>query len=82
LLDIGLPEGDVPLALLAFNLGVEAGQILFIAIVIALGMTMARLYPAGRRQFAPEEPGLRILAYGIGALAAFWVFERMAVFVA
>ncbi len=29
----GLPVGEVPLALLAFNLGVEAGQLLFIAVV-------------------------------------------------
>ena len=33
---IGLPTGDVPLALLAFNLGVEAGQIAFIAAATAL----------------------------------------------
>jgi hypothetical protein len=45
LLEIGLPEGDVPLALLAFNLGVEAGQILFIAVVLALGAAIARIYP-------------------------------------
>ena len=35
LLDIGLPEGEVPLALFAFNLGVEAGQLLFIALVLS-----------------------------------------------
>lgn len=81
LLDIGLPDGDVPLALLAFNLGVEAGQILFIAVILALGAAFARLYPEGRRQFLPKATGLRSVAYGIGALAAFWVFERMAVFV-
>ena len=82
LLEIGLPEGDVPLALLAFNLGVEAGQILFIAVVLALGAAFARLYPAGRRQVLPGSPGLRTAAYAIGTLAAFWVFERMVVFVA
>jgi hypothetical protein len=81
LLDIGLPEGDVPLALLAFNLGVEAGQILFIAAVLALGAAVARLYPAARGAFAPGAPGLRATAYGVGTLAAFWVVERMAVFV-
>ena len=82
LIEIGLPEGDVPLALLAFNLGVEAGQILFIAVVLMLGAALARLYPDGRRQVLPGSPGLRIAAYGIGTLAAFWVLERMAVFIA
>ncbi|MGL6210794.1 MAG: HupE/UreJ family protein, partial [Paracoccaceae bacterium] len=81
LLDIGLPEGDVPLALLAFNVGVEVGQILFIAVVLAVGAAYARLYPAGRRQILPGSPGLRTAAYAIGTLAAFWVFERMAVFI-
>jgi hydrogenase/urease accessory protein HupE len=82
LLDIGLPQGDVPLALLAFNLGVEAGQILFIAIVIAFGLAIARLLPGARGQLAPGAPGLRAIAFAVGTLAAFWVIERMAVFVA
>ena len=59
LLDIGLPAGDVPLALLAFNLGVEAGQILFIAVVLALGAALARLYPRSGRPSRPERRALR-----------------------
>ncbi len=82
LLEVGLPQGDVPLALLAFNLGVEAGQLLFIAVVIALGVALARLYPAARAQLVPGARGLRALAYGVGSLAAFWVVERVAGFVA
>jgi hypothetical protein len=82
LLEVGLPQGDVPLALLAFNLGVEAGQILFIAVVLALGAALARLYPAARAALAPGAPGLRAVAYGVGTLAAFWVVERVAGFVA
>ena len=41
LLDIGLPEGEVPLALFAFNLGVEAGQLLFIALVLSAGVLIS-----------------------------------------
>jgi hypothetical protein len=81
LLEIGLPAGDVPLALLAFNLGVEAGQILFIAVVLALGAALSRLYPSGRAAFAPGAAGLRAVAYSAGTLAAFWVIERVAGFV-
>jgi hypothetical protein len=82
LLEIGLPAGDVPLALLAFNFGVEAGQILFIALVLALGTALLRLYPSVRTAFAPGSAGLRAVAYGVGSLAAFWVVERLAEFVA
>jgi hydrogenase/urease accessory protein HupE len=81
LLEIGLPAGDVPMALLAFNLGVEAGQILFIAVVLALGTALARLYPTARAAFAPGSAGLKAVAYGVGTLAAFWVVERVAGFV-
>jgi hypothetical protein len=83
LLEIGLPEGDVPLALLAFNLGVEAGQLLFIAAVLALGTALARLYPTVARKFvAPGSRGLVAVSYAVGALAAFWVVQRVADFVA
>lgn len=83
LLEIGLPEGDVPLALLAFNLGVEAGQILFIALALAIGAAVARLYPlVMQRLAAPGSPGLRVVAYGVGTLAAYWVAERVAGFIA
>jgi hypothetical protein len=82
LLEVGLPQGDVPLALLAFNLGVEAGQVLFIAVVLALGTALSRLYPAARAHLAPGSAGLSAVAYGVGTLAAFWVVERVAGFVA
>ncbi len=42
LAETGLPEGDIPLALLLFNLGVEAGQLMFVA---ALALCLARLAP-------------------------------------
>ncbi len=45
LLDIGLPEGEVPLALFAFNLGVEAGQLMFIAVVLAAWALLRRIAP-------------------------------------
>lgn len=70
--EIGLPQSDVPLALLTFNLGVEAGQLLFITAVLAVKVIAERL-------FAPDLPWLRgVLAYGIGCVAAFWFVERFA----
>jgi hypothetical protein len=74
LMEVGLPETDIPLALLLFNLGVEAGQLLFVAGVLALTWLTARLVGSVPRwlQDAP--------AYAIGSLAAFWLFERVAAF--
>jgi len=72
LAEIGLPRDALVPALLLFNVGVEAGQLAFVAAVIAL----RRLLPAAM-------PRLRWVApYGIGSLAAYWFIGRsVAVFV-
>jgi hypothetical protein len=81
LLEIGLPEGEVPLALLAFNLGVEAGQLVFIGLVVATGVLLARLYPAPMAAAArPRGPGLTLAGYAIGAVSAVWLVGRVALF--
>lgn len=72
--ELGLPEQAIPLALLCFNLGVEAGQLAFIAAVA----TIAAL--ARRAPVALPAWGWRAPAYGIGTLAAFWTIERAAAF--
>jgi hypothetical protein len=78
LLDIGLPRTDVPLALLGFNLGVEAGQLLFIAIVVIAGWLVSRILPsAWRRLTLAGGPGMAILCYGIGGIASYWFIERL-----
>ncbi len=75
--EIGLPEGDIPLALLAFNLGVELGQLIFIALVFATGSLLRRLISPQARH------GARLThaaSYVIGSVAAFWVIERISGF--
>lgn len=81
LLDVGLLKGKIPAALLAFNFGVEAGQLLFIAIVLAAGASLARLYPgvtamAGR----PRGAGVKSAGYLMGGTAAVWFVGRLAAF--
>ena len=71
--DIGLPEGEVPAALLAFNLGVEAGQLAVVLGVLGLVAMVARL---ARPALAPM---LRFAAYGIGATASYWLIDRLVV---
>jgi hydrogenase/urease accessory protein HupE len=78
LTQIGLPQGDIPLAVFTFNVGVEVGQLIFIAVVLGLLAAARRFKPApiveGRARF--------VTTYGIGALAAFWFIERLAGFAA
>ena len=72
--EVGLPEGHIPVALLFFNLGVEAGQLLFIAAVLTL-VTGARRIPMAWPRWAGLVP-----PYAIGSLAMFWVIQRVAAF--
>ena len=68
--EVGLPANDIPLALLFFNLGVEAGQLAFV--VVALGV-IALLRRIRLPEWAPILP-----PYAIGSVAMFWVIERTA----
>jgi hypothetical protein len=81
LIEIGLPEGEVPLALFAFNLGVEVGQILFILVALVVGALLRRLYPAMISSLATRgKPGARVMGYLAGGLAGFWFVARLAAF--
>lgn len=74
----GLPPADVARALLGFHLGIEAAQIAFVLGLAALAMPMRRL-PA-RLMHPVATRGLA--AYGIGAVAAYWFFDRAAGWIA
>lgn len=81
--EIGLPEGDIPLALIAFNLGVEAGQLLFVAILLVVGALLRPLASGFlQRQMAKRAPGITFVSYAIGSVAAFWTIERVVSIVA
>jgi len=69
--EVGLPASHVPLALLFFNLGVEAGQLAFVGAVLAL---LALVRPV--RAMLP--PWLELVpAYAIGTVAMVWVIQRV-----
>jgi hydrogenase/urease accessory protein HupE len=70
--EVGVPHDAVPLALLFFNLGVEAGQLLFVGAMAGVGLLLRRIRMPGWIEYIP--------AYGIGSLAMFWLFERTAAF--
>lgn len=73
---IGLPASDVPLALFAFNVGVELGQLAFIATVLMAGFLLSRV----TQHFLARRRLVVGVAYGIGSVSAFWFFERLAGF--
>jgi hypothetical protein len=73
--EIGLPENHLTVALLTFNLGVEFGQLMVVALAAGLAWALRRWLPAGHP--APLRARVAVL-YGIGALAAFWTLERTA----
>ena len=68
---IGLPQQHLVTALLSFNLGVEAGQLL------SVGLAWALLRALQRQPWAPR---LRVpVRYAIGVPAAYWSWLRLAV---
>jgi len=76
LIEIGLPQGDIPIALFSFNVGVEIGQLMFIGAVLAVLAVAKRIHvPQVAERRAPS-----VAAYAIGIVAAFWFIERLAAF--
>ena len=71
LAEIGLPEGEIPLALFAFNLGIELGQLLLVAALLGLLALLDRAAAIHKPLLSRALP-----AYLIGSLAAYWCLER------
>ena len=68
--EVGLPHTEVPMALLTFNLGVEAGQLAFVGVVLSLFFLASRMVKQ-------VPPWTKVAAsYGIGSVAAFWFIQR------
>jgi len=77
---IGLPQTELVTGLLFFNVGVEIGQVIFVAgagavILLLRGMN-------SRLKLCHEHGGgfQQIVGYGIGAVTAFWLIQRCAAF--
>lgn len=70
--EVGLPQTDIPLALLLFNGGVEIGQLLFVGAFFALGWLIHRVVKTLPTWLPPAT------AYGIGSVSSYWLVERVA----
>ena len=76
--EVGLPQTAIPVALLFFNVGVEIGQLLFIAAILTIVALTRWLV---RRAAIPQPAwAWRIAPYSIGGMAAFWMIQRIAAF--
>ena len=72
--DVGLPQNEVPLALLMFNVGVELGQIFFIFIILIFIYLLRKINIRWPRWM------YQLPAYSIGCIASFWLIERLSGF--
>ena len=71
LAEIGVPQNEVPLALLMFNVGVETGQVLFVTVVSLLLAGLHRMH--GRTALTLS----RATPFAIGGIAAYWTIDRL-----
>lgn len=68
--EVGLPGDHIPIALLLFNIGIEIGQIAFVAVVLLALRLLAFALPSASNRLEWAMPHV------IGSLAAFWFVER------
>ena len=73
LAQLGLPRGEIPLALLLFNVGVEIGQVAFVLLVLLLEYSFRLL------QIHWPKAIERLPGYLVGTLGAFWTIQRVAI---
>ncbi|ABC64303.1 HupE/UreJ family protein [Erythrobacter litoralis] len=69
--EIGLPEGEVPAALISFNLGVEAGQLAVVAVVLLVLEALRRI------RADALAPMVRYASYAIGITGSYWLVDRL-----
>ena len=85
LAEVGLPQHAIPVALLFFNIGVETGQLIFVAAVLSsiwlLRHVASQLVEVALVKRAFDRLDVTI-AYGIGGIAAYWLIERATAFFA
>ena len=72
---MGLPQKDVPMALLFFNVGVEGGQLAFVLLVVMLERAF-RVLEIRWPRWVHLLPG-----YAVGTMGAFWTIQRLGVLV-
>ncbi|MET4241290.1 hypothetical protein ABIB07_004521 [Bradyrhizobium sp. RT10b] len=83
LAQVGLPHHAIPIALLFFNIGVELGQLAFVAAILTTGAIVRRALAFRSRPALLQQAANKfhvMAAYAIGAVASFWLIERTSAF--
>ncbi len=75
LAEIGLPEQQIVTALLFFNLGVEAGQLIFIAVVMLFALLIIKFKPHNLNVLRNKV--VKPASYMCGTLGSFWALQRI-----
>lgn len=82
--DIGMPQTELPTALLFFNVGVEIGQVLFVLVLLVSFFTLrpvlARLLSTVKRPVTQWQPLTVPAGYLIGCVASYWMIDRIVSF--
>ena len=79
--DIGLPQTEIPAALLSFNIGVEIGQVVFVATILLIVQLLTfSLRGISIQSIDWMKKIERPLAYTVGGVAMFWTIERVTAF--
>lgn len=73
LAEVGLPQTELPTALVSFNLGVEIGQIAFVVALMSFAALVRRLLPS----LKPGRSGEVAIAYSVGVFASYWFVDRI-----
>ncbi|WP_281649121.1 HupE/UreJ family protein [Parendozoicomonas sp. Alg238-R29] len=78
--EIGLPQHEIPVALLAFNIGVEAGQLLFIGAVLGVTLLLKSCINNRRQSQLYKTWATNTSIYVMGGVASYWLIDRIAAF--
>jgi hydrogenase/urease accessory protein HupE len=68
---MGLPRAEIPVALLMFNVGVEAGQLVFVILILLLERAFRVLEVRWPRVIEA------LPAYTVGSFGAYWTIQRV-----
>lgn len=80
--NVGLPEADIPLALLAFNVGVEIGQLVFVAVALAFIAALRAISSSDFRWDGQWATPRIATIYAVGGVSSYWLIDRVAGIVA
>jgi hypothetical protein len=72
LMELGLPQSQLTLALLFFNVGIEVGQLIFIGVMISIYLLLKNSFPDEKLL-----KGKVFVVYFIGSIASYWLIERI-----